>query len=210
MSAWEQASKTLLKHLKFSLKHVDLGNVREFCSFLFDTKRKNGALYLIGAGRSLDVLTIFGARLMQDPINLVVRPLSLSPKPRIQDSDAALICTGTGETASVLSMAENWLKINKNAALITSPTAEKYASQIFKVIPHPKILILLPGMTKKDIIRRRENPTEIHPPLNEHFKSGVLMPSPTKFELTSLLFLESVVTELYYHRLEAANAAKMP
>lgn len=210
MQTWEKASKALVRHLKFSTRQLDSNATSRFIKFLLGTRQRNGTVYLIGAGRSLDVLMIFGARLMKDPISLLVRPLALFPKPRIEDADAALVCSGTGETASVLSMIQSWVEINQNIGLLTSYAARKYASRIFQVVPNPSALILLTGITKKDIIRRRRYPTEIHPPLHGHFKGGLLVPSPTKFELGSLLFLESVITELYYDCVGDTNADTMP
>jgi ferredoxin-NADP reductase len=142
---------------------------------------------------------MFGARLMKPPISVMTRPLALSPKPHIEDIDSALICTGTGETRPVLSMARSWLHINKNVGLISSFAAKDYASKIFSHVTNPNVLILLPGITQHDIKRRRTHPDEIHTPLIELFYAETFfMPSPTIFELTVLLFLESVITQLFF------------
>ena len=198
MPVWERAFEELLNHLRDSLKYLNPDDTLRFCNFILETKDNAGTLYLVAAGRSLDVLTIFGARLMQPPISLVARPLALSPKPQIAKVDSALICTGTGETGSVLSMSKSWQKINKNVGLITSLAAKKYPSKIFNVVKKPKVSIFLPGITGTDIERRRNKPDQIHSPLSDLFHDGIVfVPSPTKFELTSLLFLESIITELY-------------
>ena len=199
MSEWEKASKTLIANLQDSLKRSTQDEILQFCNFLLKTKSRGGAVYLIAAGRSLEVLRMFGARVMTSPISIVTRPLALSPKPQIEDIDSALICTGTGETATVFSMTKSWLDINKNVGLISSFAAKDYPSKIFSLVTKPNILILLPGIAPRDIERRRENPEEIHTPLLELFyDKTVFVPSPTIFELTTLLFLESIVTQLLF------------
>lgn len=211
MSKWERASRILIRHLNISLRSLSQNDISKFCDFLLETKRRDGALYLIGAGRSLDVLKLFGARIMQDPINLVTQPLALLPKPHIGDVDSALICTGTGETAPVISITESWMKINKNIGLITSLASKKHNSRILELVTRPKSLIFLPGITKRDIERRRKRPHEIHSPLTEiFFKKTILIPSQTKFELAVLAFLESVITELYFICEENVNGDTMP
>jgi len=199
MSAWEKASKTLLANLQDSLKRSTPEEVSRFCSFVLETKSRGGAVYLLAVGRSLEVLRMFGARIMKPPISVVTRPLALAPKPHIEDIDSALICTGTGETATVLSMTKSWLAINKNVGLISSFSAKDCPSTIFSLVRKPNVLILLPGTTLRDIERRRKNPEEIHTPLLELFHDKtVFVPSPTLFELTALLFLESAVTQLFF------------
>lgn len=196
---WRRASDSLIRSLRRSIRNQNQNDISRFCGFLLGTKRRGGTLYLVGAGRSFDVLRIFGARIMQEPISLPAQPLALAPKPHIGDDDSILICTGTGETASVISAVENWMRINENIGLITSFAAKKYNSSILKLITHPKTLLLLPGVTKRDIMRRRGDPHEIHPPLSAIFhRYTILIPSQTKFELSVLALLECVVTELYH------------
>lgn len=197
MAAWEKASKILIGNLQDSLRHPTPEQVARFCNFLQETKRRRGTVYLIAAGRSLDVLRMFAARVAKSPIDLYMRPIALLPKPQIKDEDSALICSGTGETESVISMTESWLDINENLALISSFAAKKKPSRIFSIVTKPKVLILLPGIKPRDIKRRRENPKEIFTPLLElYYDETVFVPSPTIFELAALIFLESIVKQL--------------
>jgi len=197
MSAWEKASKALITNLQDSLKRSTTDEVVRFCSFLMETKSRDGTVYYIAAGRSLEVLNMFRARIVRSPLNLAMRPLALSPKPQIKDEDSALICTGTGETAEVLSNTSNWLVINRNIGLISSFAARDFPSTIFSLVSKPNVLVLLSGITPKDIQRRKDHPDETLTPLLElYYDKTVFVPSPTIFELTALIFLESIIKQL--------------
>jgi hypothetical protein len=197
MSAWEKASKALIVNLQDSLKRSTVDEVMRFCSFLMETKSRGGTVYLIGAGRSLEVLMMFRARVVRSPLKFDLRPLPLFPKPQIEDGDSALVCTGTGETASVLSMTENWLAINRYVGLISSFAAQAFPSKIFSLVTRPNALVLLSGIAPRDIQRRRDNPEETLTPLLElYYDKTVFVPSPTIFELTALVFLESIIKQL--------------
>ncbi len=71
-------------------------------------------------------------------------------------------------------------------------------SKLLSIVKKPEVLAVIPGITKKDIERRARHPEEIHPPMTTYFQnSEVKVPSPTKFELAVMLFLEGIVSELF-------------
>lgn len=197
---WDEASKKISKHLINSLKNINKKQIIGLKKFIINVKKRKGTLYLIAEGRSMDVLSMFGSRLTQDPIKLNIHQLTREPKPKIEKEDATLILTGTGETGPVIFAVKNWIRVNKNIALITSSAAKKERSAIFDVIKNPKPLILLSGIEPEDIHWKKNNPNKIHPPTLDalFFEGKLTVPGPTKFEMLSLLFLESMISEIYF------------
>ena len=195
MTDWKIAFYELLDFLGVSSKEINLEDAEAFIEFLKEVKRSSGTLYLVGAGRSLEVLSFVGHRLRQIPISMKVHSWEESFSPMIKDDDALLVLTGTGETKRVHAILDDWRDFkNENIALISSKIAVPEKSEIFSII-QPKVQILFPGITKEDIDWKRKNQGRIYPTLFDLFTNRV--PGPTKFEIFSLLFLESVVSELF-------------
>jgi hypothetical protein len=196
MSEWKRASIETIRNLRISIKTQNQVEIIRFCSFLIQTRNNGGIVYLIAKGRSLDVLNMFGSRIKQPPIDIPNGSFSKA-KPRIRDVDSALICTGTGETDDVIRSARDWLKINQNVGLISSVAAKDYPSKIFSIVTHPNVIILLPGITRNNIDRRRKFPDEVHTPFSELFPNkDTLVPSPTIFELSAIHLLENLIPQL--------------
>lgn len=152
-------------------------------------------MYWIGFHRSLDVLMTFGYRLKKRPICLSSSPLVPAAQPTIRKEDAAIVCSATGETSSVVSLAANWQGINENIAVITSLKN----SSLLETLQKPKLLVLIPGIKDEDAERTRTDPLFVEQSLDSDFDHGSRdISSHTKFQLATLLFVEGVVAELYF------------
>jgi len=193
LSVWGNSYYELVEHLRQRTGKISDGDVNNLVKFLNNIRSREGILYLIAAGRSMDVLRIFGARLRQIPIKLQVKSFMDTFKQKLANSDAILILTGTGETHDVNKIVKEW-DINNQIALISSKCAASTHTEIFDLV-EPEITVLLSGIEPRDIEWKRNNSGRTHPPLFDLYNGSV--PGPTKFEIESLVFLESIIAEMY-------------
>jgi D-arabinose 5-phosphate isomerase GutQ len=202
-SIWGKTTAQLVKHLGTILDNQYSVHANTLVRFLLDLRNQGGALYLIAAGRSLNVLDCFKVRLEQSPINIEVRRLILSSQPTIQKSDAALVCSGTGVTETVVRSAKAWSEINTNIAIITSKAQN---TKLRQAIPDPKVLILIPGIKPQDVTTREEKGREIPLSIDDIYDPDEPFElRPSNFEMATLLFLEGVVFELFLNIKEGAK-----
>lgn len=198
-----EAFEEIIKYVTSLGQSVDETDVGEFCKFILDTRNRSGRLFLCAEGRSMSILSLFGKRLAQDPLNIQVMPLALSSKPQIKDVDSVLICTGTGETQNVCFLAQNWVKMNNHVGLVTSAAAKEENARILGIVSsterRPEAIVFIPGTETDDVKRRREFPNEIYPSLRYYLRERRNTVSASKFELGVLLFSEIVVLGLMRH-----------
>jgi len=162
---------------------------------MLDLKQRGGHLYFIGFHRSLDVLSTFGFRIGKKPISLASSPLVPLAQPTIRDRDAAMVCSATGITPLVVSLARTWQQINPNIAIISSNPD----SDLLNSVRNPKALVLIPAITAEDARKTKNEPLLVEDNLDSDFDYGRRRTSShTKFHLATLLFLEAVTTELYF------------
>jgi len=157
-------------------REIDEKSVRRLIGELDRAK----SVFLCGAGRSGYVAKAFAMRLMHLGFNVYV--VGETTTPAITDRDLLVAVTGSGETHTIVGMAEAAKKRKARVAAITSNPKSEIAEFSDSVV---LIKGRLPGTREKDYLARQ-------------LKGGhePLAPLGTLFELSSMVFFDSLVEEL--------------
>ena len=131
-------------------------------------------VYLHAAGRSGNVMRMFAIRAVQ--IGLDIRMVGEPTTTAITDEDLLLVASGSGETATVLTVVRQALEIAVPVWALTATATSRLASLADPVI-------LLPGVAKTG-----EN------------ASGSAQPPGSLFEQMLFIFLEEAVLQLMQRR----------
>ncbi|AKF24788.1 hypothetical protein YH65_04860 [Sulfurovum lithotrophicum] len=164
-------AKRLIQQLKYGLKNADENNFNEFIEFFLQNKR----IFVTGEGRSGLVGKFFAMRLMHLGNDVFV--LGEINTPSIQKGDILVCISASGTTSSVVNSAT---------------TAKKHGATILAITANPKGLlknladftVMIDTRNKKK--RKKQNINDRKPPLG------------TLFELSSLLYLETLISEIMY------------
>jgi 6-phospho-3-hexuloisomerase len=173
------AINEILKNIESATDNIDENVINEFMDIL--TTSKN--VFVIGAGRSGLVAKAFAMRLVHLGISAYVVGETISPA--IYDDDCILAISGSGETNTIVSA----VKIAKNRgskALSLTSYPESSLGQISDVV------MLVKGRTKIDV----DDENYLKRQIDGNYAS--LTPLGTAFELTSLIFLDGLISELMY------------
>lgn len=173
------AINAILKNIESATANIDENVISEFMDIL--TTSKN--VFVIGAGRSGLVAKAFAMRLVHLGISAYVVGETISPA--IYDDDCILAISGSGETNTIVSA----VKIAKNRgskALALTSYPESSLGQISDVV------MLVKGRTKIDV----DDENYLKRQIDGNYAS--LTPLGTAFELTSLIFLDGLISELMY------------
>ena len=138
-------------------------------------------VFLLGAGRSGLVAKAFAMRLMH--LGFTVYVVGETTTPAVRPGDVAVAISGSGETRSIADLGKIVKGIGSTLVTVTS----KKESTLGKI---SDIVVLLPSKTKID--------SDAGGCLEENML-GVyknLPPLGTSFEITSLIFLDSLVAQL--------------
>ncbi len=149
-------------------------------------------VFLCGAGRSGYVARAFAMRLMH--IGLDVHVVGEATTPAIRKGDLLVAVTGSGETNSIVSMVQAAKKLGARTAAITSNPGSTAGTLSDVVVV---IKGRTPGKREKDWLARQ-------------LKGGhePLAPLGTLFELSAMLFFDSLVEELMVARKESEDDLK--
>ncbi len=167
----------ILKNIESATDCIDEKTVNEFMELLTESEN----VFVIGAGRSGLVAKAFAMRLMHLGISVYVVGETISPA--IYANDCILAISGSGETNTVVSA----VKIAKNRG-----------SKVLSLTSYPKssigklsdAVICVKGRTKVD----SDDEDYLKRQIDGNYTS--LTPLGTAFELTSLIFLDGLITEL--------------
>ena len=138
-------------------------------------------IFVMGAGRSGLVAKAFAMRLMH--LGFTVYVVGETTTPAVRPGDVAVAISGSGETRSIADLGKIVKGIGSTLVTVTS----KKESTLGKI---SDIVVLLPSKTKID--------SDAGGCLEENML-GVyknLPPLGTSFEITSLIFLDSLVAQL--------------
>jgi 6-phospho-3-hexuloisomerase len=174
----KKAINSILENISDATEFIEEDTINTFMDIL--TTSKN--VFVLGAGRSGLVAKAFGMRLMHLGISTYVVGETIAPA--IHEEDCILAISGSGETNSVISP----VKIAKNrGSKVLSLTS--FVDSTLGILSDS--IILVKGRTKidleEDYIKRQ---------MDGNYSS--LTPLGTAFELTSLIFLDGLITELMY------------
>jgi len=176
MRETQRALSEILEHLQVSSKKLRSEQVDGFIDALLGAKR----VFVVGAGRSGLVVRAFAMRLMH--LGIDVHVIGETITPALRDDDFLVALSGSGKTSFAVSTAKIAKRMGTKIAVITSYPR----STLAKLADH---IVTLPGRTK---IAAMESYLDRQ--IVGEYES--LAPMGTLFEVTALVFLDSVVASL--------------
>ncbi len=169
--------KAILDNIKSAEDYLDEDAIEKFEDIIIESKN----IFVTGAGRSGLAAKAFAMRLMHLGLSAYVVGETISPA--IYEDDCIIAISGSGETNTIVSAA----RIAKNRG-----------SKVLALTSYPESTlgqmadsyILVKGRTKKEVDDENYMKRQIH----GNYTS--LTPLGTAFELTTLVFLDAIVSEL--------------
>ncbi len=169
--------KAILDNIKNAEEFLDEDEIEKFEDIIIESKN----IFVTGAGRSGLAAKAFAMRLMHLGLSAYVVGETISPA--IYEDDCIIAISGSGETNTIVSAA----RIAKNRG-----------SKVLALTSYPESTlgqladsyILVKGRTKKEVDDENYIKRQIH----GNYTS--LTPLGTAFELTTLVFLDAIVSEL--------------
>ncbi|MCQ2976625.1 MAG: 6-phospho-3-hexuloisomerase [archaeon] len=166
-----------------------IGNIREAEELLteedinnfLDVLRKSKSIFVTGAGRSGLVSKAFAMRLMHLGFSAYVVGETISPA--ITSGDCILAISGSGETSNIVSAAKISKELGAYVLAVTS-----YPESTLGKLADGKVLVK--GRTKLEV----DDEDYLKRQISGNYT--LLTPLGTAFELTSLVFLDALVSEL--------------
>ena len=177
MEIMKTSIKAILDNIKNAEEFLDEKAIDEFEEIIINSKN----IFVTGAGRSGLAAKAFAMRLMHLGLSAYVVGETISPA--IYEDDCIIAISGSGETNTIVSAA----KIAKNRG-----------SKVLAVTSYPEstlgklsdAYVFVKGRTKKEVDDENYMKRQIH----GNYTS--LTPLGTAFELTTLVFLDAIVSEL--------------
>ena len=177
MEIMKTSINAILDNIKNAEEFLDEETIDKFEDIIIESKN----IFVTGAGRSGLAAKAFAMRLMHLGISSYVVGETISPA--IYEDDCIIAISGSGETNTIVSAA----KIAKNRG-----------SKVLAVTSYPEstlgklsdAYVFVKGRTKKEVDDENYMKRQIH----GNYTS--LTPLGTAFELTTLVFLDAIVSEL--------------
>ena len=163
-------------HIKKVASKLDTGSVTLLVNGIMDSKR----IFLMGAGRSGLAARAFAMRLMHLGFNVYF--VGETTTPAVQPEDLVIAVSGSGGTPSIASLGMISKKIGSTLAVITSNKDSTLGGI-------SDIVVIIPGRPKEDVV---------YEDYQERRMIGYpqLAPLGTIFEISALVFLDAVISEL--------------
>ncbi len=180
VQVFKEAYTTITNFIVHALNMINDSEIDNFVNVLVKTYKENRKVLVIGAGRSGLVGKAFAMRLMHIGFNVYV--LGETIVPALSPGDLVIAISGSGRTKLVVTAAEVAKGLGAKVVAITS----------FPDSPLGKLadlVIRVPGRTKISA----EDDYNIRQLLGIY---EPLAPLGTLFELTALITLDSVISEL--------------
>ncbi|WP_405270584.1 6-phospho-3-hexuloisomerase [Methanobrevibacter sp.] len=177
MEIMKTSINAILNNIKSAEDFLDEDAIDEFEDIIIGSKN----IFVTGAGRSGLAAKAFAMRLMHLGLSAYVVGETISPA--IYQDDCIVAISGSGETNTIVSAA----KISKTRGakvLALTSYPESTLGQL------ADCYILVKGRTKKEVDDENYMKRQIH----GNYTS--LTPLGTAFELTTLVFLDAIVSEL--------------
>ena len=177
MEIMKTSIKAILDNIVSAEEYLDEKSIEEFEDIIIGSKN----IFVTGAGRSGLAAKAFAMRLMHLGLSAYVVGETISPA--IYEDDCIIAISGSGETNTIVSAA----RIAKNRGskvLALTSYPESTLGQLADAY------ILVKGRTKKEVDDENYMKRQIH----GNYTS--LTPLGTAFELTTLVFLDAIVSEL--------------
>lgn len=159
------------------IKLLDREAIRNMLQKILDGER----IFVMGAGRSGLVAKAFAMRLMH--LGFTVYVVGETTTPAVGQQDVVIAISGSGETRSIADLGKIVKDIGSTLITVTS----KKESTLGRI---SDITMVLPSKTKND----HDAGGSLEKNMRGDYKN--LPPLGTAFEITSLVFLDSVIAQL--------------
>ena len=177
MEIMKTSIKAILDNIESAEEYLDEKSIDEFEDIIIDSRH----IFVTGAGRSGLAAKAFAMRLMHLGLSAYVVGETISPA--IYEEDCIIAISGSGETNTIVTAAQ---------------IAKNRGSKVLAVTSYPESslgqladsYILVKGRTKKEVDDENYIKRQIH----GNYTS--LTPLGTAFELTTLVFLDAIISEL--------------
>ena len=177
MEIMKTSIKAILNNIESAEEYLDEKSIDEFENIIIESKN----IFVTGAGRSGLAAKAFAMRLMHLGLSAYVVGETISPA--IYEDDCIIAISGSGETNTIVTAAQ---------------IAKNRGSKVLAVTSYPESslgqladsYILVKGRTKKEVDDENYIKRQIH----GNYTS--LTPLGTAFELTTLVFLDAIISEL--------------
>ncbi|WP_462315898.1 6-phospho-3-hexuloisomerase [Methanobrevibacter sp.] len=177
MEIMKSSIRAILDNIESAEEFLDRESIDEFESIIMNSKN----IFVTGAGRSGLAAKAFAMRLMHLGLSAYVVGETISPA--IHADDCIVVISGSGETNTIVSAA-NKAKERGSKVLALTSYPESTIGQL------SDCFILVKGRRKKEVDDENYMKRQIH----GNYTS--LTPLGTAFELTTLVFLDAIVSEL--------------
>jgi 6-phospho 3-hexuloisomerase len=169
--------RQIIDHLGEVIDQLDIEATKAMLQKIMEGER----IFVMGAGRSGLVAKAFAMRLMH--LGFTVYVVGETTTPAVRPGDVAVAISGSGETRSIADLGKIVKGIGSTLVTVTS----KKESTLGRI---SDIVVVLPSKTKID--------PDAGGCLEENMLGGYknLPPLGTSFEITSLIFLDSLVAQL--------------
>ena len=177
MELMKNSIKAIIGNIVSAEEFLDEESIDKFENIIIESEN----VFVTGAGRSGLAAKAFAMRLMHLGLSAYVVGETISPA--INEEDCIIAISGSGETNTIVSA----VKIAKNRG-----------SKVLAVTSYPESTLgqladsclLVKGRTKKEV----DDENYMKRQINGNYTS--LTPLGTAFELTTLVFLDAIVSEL--------------
>lgn len=177
MEIMKTSIKAILNNITAAEEFLDEESIEKFEDTIIASKN----IFVTGAGRSGLAAKAFAMRLMHLGLSSYVVGETISPA--INEGDCIIAISGSGETNTIVSAA----KIAKSRGAYVLALTSYPESTLGQLAD---CFILVKGRTKKEVDDENYIKRQIH----GNYTS--LTPLGTAFELTTLVFLDAIVSEL--------------
>ena len=175
LSTVKSAVKMMGAHIINSVEDLEDEKIKEVIDQILNAKK----IFLLGAGRSGLVGKAFAMRLMHLGLNVFV--VGETNTPSVEKGDLLVVVSGSGETRSVVGLAQIGKDLGAKIISITSNPNSTSAM-------NADVLIVLGAKVNTDDMDYLERQVR--------GKHRPLAPMGTLFEMTSMIFLDGVVAAL--------------
>lgn len=169
--------RLISENLKEVVDRLDKESIKMMIQKILDSKR----IFLMGAGRSGLVAKAFAMRLMH--LGFSVYVVGETTTPAVQPEDVVIAISGSGETHSIADLGKIVKDIGSTLITVTS----KKESTLGRI---SDIAMILPSKTKNDL----DAGGYLERNMRGDYKNVPLL--GTSFEITSLIFLDSIIAQL--------------
>ncbi|MGB9927898.1 MAG: 6-phospho-3-hexuloisomerase [Methanosarcina sp.] len=169
--------RMIAENLKEVVTKLDIEAIKAMLQKILEAER----IFVMGAGRSGLVAKAFAMRLMH--LGFSVYVVGETTTPAVKPNDVVIAISGSGETRSIADLGKIVKDIGSTLITVTS----KKESTLGRI---SDIALILPSKTKNDM----DDGGYLERSMRGDYRS--VPPLGTSFEITSLIFLDSLITQL--------------